>query len=441
MKESPPVNMQSPDPIIAHAFDAKKLINVERAYEIMDKYGLSGIVASLPHNIYYVSSHSGIMQWMGRHFSTFAYFPRDPNAPPALIVHGTMLYHFDYRPTWIDNIKAIAGPQLDEADNPMFGDDGQPLAVPRPGIWQTRENAEFARGDKIQLAMFDRYTGRTVVSALQGLREAIVEGGSANAKVGFDDPRPGYWLQDMGLDNLEVVDACNIFKEIRQAKTPVEVELLRASAKTGEASLNWAISQIEEGQSLAQIEHNFTVKWAEMGGTAKWLIANVNGVNSGAIERGDWMKLDSVGVLMGYTGDIGRTVMLGDPPEELARRIEANLKVSHQIYRLIRPGMLYTDVFKMFDEMMKDEGIDFALGAPHDVGLEHTDHPFETGSGKVPGDIPSSELRFLEGTVFTLDMPHNEIGWGTCHVEDMLVVRKDGCELLSSGDTSLKIIK
>ncbi|CAN0565260.1 unnamed protein product, partial [Laminaria digitata] len=159
--------------IIAHAFEAEKLINVERAYEIMDKYGLSGIVASLPHNIYYVSSHSGIMQWMGRHFSTFAYFPRDPNAAPALIAHGTMLYHFDYRPTWIENIKAISGPQMDASGAPMFGDGGQPLATARPGIWKVRENAEMSRGDKIQLAFFDHYTDRTVVRALQGLREAI----------------------------------------------------------------------------------------------------------------------------------------------------------------------------------------------------------------------------------------------------------------------------
>lgn len=434
------MTIHKPEQIIEHAFAAEKLINVERAYEVMDKYGLSGIVASIPHNIYYISSHSGIMQWMGRHFSTFAYFPRDPNAAPALIAPGTMLYHFDYRPTWIENIKAISGPRMDTSGNPMFDKDGQPLASPRPGIWKVRENAEMSRGDKIQLALFDHYTDRTVVSALQGLREAIVEGGSANSKVGFDDPRVGHWLGDMGLDQMETVDACNIFKEIRQAKTPIEVELLRAAAQTGEASLMSAIGQIEEGQSLAQIEHNFSVKWAELGGTAKWLIANVNGVNSGTIGRGDWMKLDSVGTLKGYTGDIGRTVMLGDPPDELARRIEANTKVSKVIYDMIRPGMLYMEIFELFGEMMKDEGIENAVAGPHDVGLEHTDHPFESGTGKVPGDLPYTELRFLEGTVFTLDMPYNEIGWGTTHVEDMMVVRKDGCELLSSGDTSLKVI-
>jgi len=440
MNEMPaqPASKSPLNPLIAHAFAAPKLLNVERAYEIMDKYGLSGIVASIPHNIYYLSSHSGIMQWMGRHFSSYAFFPRDENAAPALIAQGTMLYHFDYRPTWIENIKAISGPALSADGQPLIGSEGEPLARPEPGIWPVRAGAEMSRGDKIQLALFDKFRGKTVVSALQGLKQALSEAGVADKAIGFDDPRVGAWLQDIGLSSLQPIDACNIFKEIRLVKTPREIELLRAAAQTGEAALLHAISQITPGQPLADIEHNFSVEWAKRGGTAKWLIANVNGVNSGTIETGDWMKLDSVGTLAGYHGDIGRTVVLGPPPEELARRIEADTKISRIVYDSIRPGMRYIEAFKMFGELMKDEGFNIAFAGPHDVGLEHTDHPIETGGKNVPASIPYTELVFHEGTVFTLDMPHNEIGWGTVHVEDMLVVRKTGCELLSSGDTSLK---
>jgi hypothetical protein len=39
-----------------------------------------------------------------------------------------------------------------------------------------------------------------------------------------------------------------------------------------------------------------------------------------------------------------------------------------------------------------------------------------------------------------MDMPYHEIGYGTSHVEDMMVVRADGAEALSSGDTSLRIL-
>ena len=150
------------------------------------------------------------------------------------------------------------------------------------------------------------------------------------------------------------------------------------------------------------------------------------------------MKLDSVGTYRGYHGDVGRTVVVGEPSDELARRIEADTKVSRIIYDAIRPGMKYSEASRMFSALMKDEGVDIAYAAPHDVGLEHTDAPVPTGSATVPGLDPS-ELTFQSGTVFTLDMPHNEMGWGTTHVEDMILIRDNGFEPLSSMKTELRV--
>lgn len=426
--------------LIDHAFQAPRLLNLERTYEIMDKYGLSGIVASIPHNIYYLSSHSGIMQWMGRHFSSYAFLPRHENAEPALIIPGSMLYHLDYRPTWIENVKAITSPKRGEDGAIMTRFDGDPAPVEKIGMWSTREGAQMKRGDLIQQQMFARFEDKTVSSALHGLKDAIVEGGGAQARIGFDDPRVGSWLQDIGLTDMTPTDACNVFKEIRLVKTAPEIELLRTASQYNESALDHAIGLIEPGQDLVDIEWNHARKWADLGGHAKWLIANVNGVNSGTAETGDWMKLDSVGTYKGYHGDVGRTVVLGDPPDELARRIEANYKVSRILYDYIRPGMLYIDIFHKFGDLMKDEGFDIAFAGPHDVGLEHTDHPVETGSDKVPASMAYTDLKFHENTVFTLDMPHNEIGWGTTHVEDMLLVTNEGCKILSSGDTTLRVV-
>ena len=41
--------------------------------------------------------------------------------------------------------------------------------------------------------------------------------------------------------------------------------------------------------------------------------------------------------------------------------------------------------------------------------------------------------------VFTLDMPYHEIGWGTTHVEDMMLVTATGAVPLSSGNMALRI--
>jgi len=84
---------------------------------------------------------------------------------------------------------------------------------------------------------------------------------------------------------------------------------------------------------------------------------------------------------------------------------------------------------------MLQEGIETGFGAPHTVGLEHTDQPVDLGDG--PLGTFDQDLTFEAGTVYTLDMPDNEVGWGTTHVEDMIAVRENGYEALSSMDTSL----
>jgi Xaa-Pro dipeptidase len=429
---------KNPD-LVAHAYGAPILLNIERARAIMDKYDLAGIVASIPHNIQYLSSHGGIMQWMGRHFSTYAFFPRDENAEPALIINGTMLYHLDYRPTWISNIKAIAAPKLSATGEAILNANGDPEAVKRIGIWQVRPDADMTRGDLIQLALFAGHEHSTVVSALHGLKDAIVEGGGERRRIGFDDPRVGAWLADIALTDMTTVDASNVFKEIRLVKTEPEIVLLREAAQRNEAALDHAISRIAPGVALEDIEWAHAEKWAALKGHSKWLIANVHGLNSGCVAAGDFLKLDSVGTYCGYHGDVGRTVMVGTPPDELARRIEANTKVSRIIYDAIRPGMKYVEASRMFVDLMRDEGVERAFAGAHDVGLEHTDHPVPTGGKHVPGSIDYAELTFEAGTVFTLDMPYNEIGWGTTHVEDMILIREKGYEPLSSMRTDLVI--
>lgn len=421
--------------LVAHIKSANRLVNLERAYDVMDRNGLVGIVASTPLNIYYLSSHGGITQWMGRPFTSFAFLPRDESAPAALIMPHFNLYHLDYRPTWMPSIQPYSMPLLSEDGQLEWDEDGNLNATQSSSIWPVREGSLNNR-DHTLLAILAEYQGKMSANAIYALKRAIVAGGASHGVVGFDDPRLGSWLNDAGLSELNTIDATNIFKEIRMVKTEPEIELLRTAAVKNEQALDYAIEQIAPGVSLYEIERSHAQKWGELDGRGKWLIANINGLNSGNVAVGDFMKLDSVGVYRGYHGDIGRTVMVGDPPDELVRRIEADTKCAKIVYEAIRPGMLFSEATSMFVSLMKDEGFE-AMAAPHNVGLEHTDQPF-TALGADPKAV-GNDFTFENGTVFTLDMPHNEIGWGTTHVEDMMVVRESGCEGLSSMDTSLRI--
>lgn len=421
---------------IDHIQAAKPLVNKSRAYEIMDKHGLDGLVASSSLNIYYLSSHGGIMQWMGRNFSTYAFFPRHEDAPPAIVLPAVMLYHLDYRPTWMPSIQAYTMPLRGEDGRVLYDAVGNLMANPKTSFWPVSDGETDER-DRLQLALFKAYEGKTSANALYGLKNAIIEGGAAKGTIGFEDPRVLPWMQDIGLPDLKGKDAINIFKEIRMVKTENEIDILRQAAQRNETALDYAIDQIEPGFPLEGIELAHARKWGELDGRGKWLIANIHGLNSGVVKAGDWMKLDSVGVYKGYHGDVGRTVMVGDPPDELVRRIEANTKASRLTYEAIRPGMKFTEASQMFSDLMKQEGVERGFGSAHNVGLEHTDQPWPTGAEQPDSYV--QDFTFEIGTVFTLDMPYNEVGWGTTHVEDMIVIRENGYEALSSMDTSLRI--
>ena len=63
---------------------------------------------------------------------------------------------------------------------------------------------------------------------------------------------------------------------------------------------------------------------------------------------------------------------------------------------------------------------------------------FSLATGVQPQDKPDQTL--VAGMVVNVDMPHTEIGWGSVHMEDTVVITDDGCERLTTADFSMRII-
>ena len=70
----------------------------------------------------------------------------------------------------------------------------------------------------------------------------------------------------------------------------------------------------------------------------------------------------------------------------------------------------------------------------HGLGLEHTDDPKSIGT--QPG-VKISQL-LEKNMIINIDMPFTEIGWGSVHMEDTILITDDGFERLSTADFSLR---
>ncbi|HCW61547.1 MULTISPECIES: M24 family metallopeptidase [Sphingobium] len=426
------------------------LLNRARAIEVMERHGLDGLVAAFPENIYYLSDYWGPMFLMSRNYTLYAFLPRDPELPAALIMPGTGVYHLEHVPTWMPNVSTYITrikpgqpiPPRDFEFTTEEIDEGDRVVTPQSAQGQRltpypiREGVEMAPRDQQLLARYAMHSSNPEITATRALKAAIEAAGLGKGRIGFDDPRVLGWLNAVGLPDLGGVDALNIFKEIRMVKSPAEIDLLRTAGQMSENAINAVIAAIEPGMPLDDIGRIHARAMIEQGGKSEWIIANVRGLATGVVEAGELMKLDSVGSYKEYRGDVGRTVICGEPTREMLDRNVTVTRALQIAYENIRPGKTFKEIVDLTLKAVHDEGFPgFVIAGPHSVGLEHTDHPVSVGD-QMPGH---HELRFLENMVFTLDMPYHEFGWGTSHVEDMMLVTKDGCEALTSMDTSLRV--
>lgn len=421
------------------------LLNRERANLVMDRHGLDGLVAAFPENVYYLSDYWGPMFLMSRNYTLYALLPRNENAPAALIMPGTGVYHLEHCPTWMPNVATFvtrvapktprdfefSTEELD-LDQPVTAVDADTPLTPYP----TRPGAEMAPRDRQLLDRYAAHQGRSEATSTRALARAIHDAGLSDGRLGFDDPRVLGWLHDVGHTGLTGIDALNVFKEIRMVKSPAEIDLLRIAGQRGEAVLDGVIERMEVGMPLDAIGHIHARLAAELGCRSEWIIANIRGLATGLVEAGELIKLDSVVSYRQYRGDVGRSVFFGQPDAEMLRRSEAVSRTLEIAYDAIRPGRTFKEIVDLTLASVHAEGFPgFVIAGPHSVGLEHTDHPTSVGA-EMPGHHP---LTFEENMVFTLDMPYHEFGWGTTHVEDMMIVRKDGCEPITSMNTALRI--
>jgi Xaa-Pro dipeptidase len=286
------------------------------------------------------------------------------------------------------------------------------------------------------LGRYAMHAGTEHATAARALAGAIRSAGLEKARIGFDDPRVCGWMHAIGLEGIVGSDALNVFKQIRMVKSESEIDLLRVAGKMSETAINAVIDQLDVGMPLAEIARIHAISMAEQGGQSEWIIANIRGLATGVVEPNELMKLDSVGSYKQYRGDVGRSVFFGEPTEEMMHRIDAVGQALQIAYEAIRPGKTFKEIVDLTLKAVHDRGFPgFVIAAPHSIGLEHTDHPVSVGA-QMPGEHP---LAFEENMVFTLDMPYHEFGWGTTHVEDMMIVRKDGCEPITSMNTKLRV--
>ena len=129
-------------------------------------------------------------------------------------------------------------------------------------------------------------------------------------------------------------------------------------------------------------------------------------------------------------------MVVGEPTEKQVAYHAGIVAGWEAAQELVKPGISYTQLSEAVGEIVRKAGITtYRNPIVHGVGLEHTDDP--KPYGVMPQTKPDQVLQ--EGMVINIDFPHTEIGWGSVHMEDTVVITKDGFERLSKSDLSILV--
>ena len=416
------------------------LLNKERAYEVMDKHGLKGLVATVPINVFYLTDHWDLASDAGWSFSNFAVLPRDEDAPPTFVFAAISIERIEaLAPTWMPNLIAYSDysgrTRMDRAEFDPAVD--EPEAALWDG-WPVRQGANLTEREQSWVDAVDAQSGRMAATSAWGLRRAIKDTGLDKGRVGTDDPRVLNWMREMGCPGIEAVEATNIFREIRMVKTPPELKHLRNAAQLNEASTETAIRALCDGAEWPEIVAVYNLAVTEGGGTPRYLLTSLGGLRHGKVTPTEPMFFDALAEFNHYIGDFGRIAVLGEPSAELRQRTQAMQAGMKAGLDFIKPGVKRRDLIDVVLAATHKAGFpEYFYVSPHSLGLEHTDNPLPLGPEVFSAE---HDMVLEENMVFNIDMPYFEHGWGTLHIEDTVRVTATGFEPLTSLDTNLRIV-
>ncbi|OXR43540.1 Aminopeptidase YpdF [Nocardia cerradoensis] len=267
-------------------------------------------------------------------------------------------------------------------------------------------------------------------------------------RVGFEshvvtvDQHRGFVEQGSGL---QFVAAPGLVEQLRTVKDDYEVEQLRTACAAADAALATLLERggLRPGRTERQVARELEWLMFEHGADAiafETIVAA--GANSAVphhrpteaiLAAGDFVKLDFGAVVGGYHSDMTRTLVLGEPTD-WQREIYQLVYEAQQAGRAaLKPGASCAAVDAAARSVIESAGHGdlFVHGLGHGVGLQIHEAPpvAKTATGTL-----------LDGVAVTVEPGVYFPGRGGVRIEDTLVVRAGGPELLTHTTKDLTVV-
>lgn len=242
--------------------------------------------------------------------------------------------------------------------------------------------------------------------------------------------------------------ASRVFQPLRMLKDETEISFMRRAGELVDLAMAEVLKKLRIGVSELEILTEVDYQLARLGShatsfpTALYIInparqdemVHDKGKSTHPIQAGIAVPFDFGAVYNGYCSDFGRTVWMGEPPQEYIRTFELVMQAQRAGAAAMQSGKVTAaQVDAAARSVIEDAGYGkgFRHRLGHGIGMDVHEPPFLTHFDET---VLQNGMTFTDEPSIRLDDR-----W-IVRVEDVFVVREDGGEALSNYSRDLMVV-
>jgi Xaa-Pro aminopeptidase len=220
---------------------------------------------------------------------------------------------------------------------------------------------------------------------------------------------------------------------LRMRKDAAEFKKLKMNAGIADRAMQKAFASIKPGMTELELAAAIKDHFSSEGATPQFWIVGAGGngafphhqTGSRKLQEGDAIVIDIGGRKDGFPSDITRMAVVGSPPEGYGQIHSIVEKAVHAALKAARPGVLAREVDEAARRVIEDAGYGeyFVHRTGHGMGIDGHEPPYITST---------SETVLEEGMVFSIEPGIYIPGRFGIRLEDIVILREDGPEILSA---------
>lgn len=301
-------------------------------------------------------------------------------------------------------------------------------------------NAEGTR-ESTDISFFTWADAEGPDAALAAALEDI--GATGVQKVALDETmRADFALLLLGmLPEAKHAFTADTIGALRMRKDAAEFEKLKMNAGIADRAMQKAFASVRPGMTELELAAIIKEHFASEGATPSFWIVGAGG--NGAfphhqsgdriIEEGDAIVVDIGARKAGFPSDITRMVAVGRPPEGYGQIHTIVEKAVQAALKAARPGVRASDVDAAARNVIAAAGYGeyFVHRTGHGMGIDGHEPPYITAT---------SDTILEEGMVFSIEPGIYLPGRFGIRLEDIVILREDGPEILSTLPRDLVVV-